>query len=529
MVAAMLAMTCVATACTPLVDVSQTATDLRSSVRAPTQPGGEAVIALDQEPDELDPTMATTLASRQVFASMCEKLFDVDSAGRVVPQLAGDEPRVSPDGHALTIPLRQDVLFNDGTPMDAAAVRQSIERHLHEPSSGRASELTAVESVEALDRYTVRLHLSRPSDSLPSVLADRAGMIMSPTALAEHGEDFGAEPVCAGPFRFVERVAQDRIVLQRSDFYYDRDRVRLERLTYRVVPDDNIRVANLRSGEYDVMWSVATPDVPIVAQEDGIELLNQPSIQYMGITVNTSNVDGEEGEVPGPLANDPRVRRALSLAIDRDTLNEIAFNGLYQPACGPIPPTSEYGTPATQQCPPHDPERARELLAEAGVDTPLRVEMTVQNTPESGRVGQVVQAMAEEVGFDVSLRPTESTALMSSGETGDFQSLLVGWSGRSDPDGNIANMHTSHGAQNYSGQSDPDVDQLIQRAAAEQDFAQRRALYERVVRALQERNNVIYLYREQWYTAHSDQLAGVEVNPDGIMRLKTAGHVANES
>ncbi|MEY8042058.1 ABC transporter substrate-binding protein [Saccharopolyspora cebuensis] len=523
---AVLAVTAATAACSPLVDVERTAAQERASVQAPTVRGGEAVIALDQEPDRLDPTLATTLAGRQVFASMCEKLYDVDARTRVVPQLAAALPEVSPDGLELTIPLRPGVRFNDGTPFDAEAVRTSLVRHLTLETSARRTELAAVESVEVVDPLTVRLRLSEPYAPLPSVLADRAGMIMSPARLAQLGEDFADDPVCVGPFDFVERVQQDRIVLERSEHYYDREQVQLDRLVYRAVPDDNIRLANLRSGEYDVMWEVPTPQVPIVAREKGVVLLNQPSIQYQGLTVNIRNVGGETGEVTGPLADDPRVRQALSLAIDREMLTRIAFNGLYRPACGPIPPTSEFATPATQTCPPHDPQRARELLAEAGVRTPVRFELMLANSPTNSRVGQIVQAMVAEAGFEAVLRPTESTTAIAAGKEGRFEVFQIGWSGRPDPHGNIAVFHTEGSSQNYSGHFTPETDALIQQAAAEQDVAARTALYERIVQDLQARNNVIYLWRPQYYTAHSTGIAGVVVNPDGIIRMKTAGHVA---
>ncbi|MGW5649479.1 ABC transporter substrate-binding protein [Saccharopolyspora sp. NPDC003752] len=514
-----------ATGCAPLVDVEQTAAEVRSSVQAPTVRGGEAVIALDQEPDKLDPTLASTLASRQIFSSMCEKLYDVDESVRLVPQLAAALPQISADGRELTIPLRTGVLFNDGTPLDAPAVKKSLDRHRELKGSARKTELNAVESVAVVDPSTVRLTLSRPYAPLTSMLADRAGMIMSPAKLDERGADFTDDPVCVGPFRFTERVAQDRIVLDRSEFYYDRDRVRLDRLVYRTVPDDNIRMANLRSGEFDVIWEAPTPEVPILLRDNGIVLLNQPTLQYYGITVNVRNVGGETGEVTGPLADDPRLREALSLAIDRRTLNKIAFNGLFRAACGPIPDSSEYATPKTQECPPHDPERARRLIAETGVRTPVRFEMTLANDPTQLRAGQVIQAMAAQVGFDVVLRPTESATAISEARQGRFQTFFVGWSGRPDPDGNIAAFHTEGGSQNYSGDFSPATDELIEQAGSEQDVPRRRALYEQIVDALHQRNNVVYLYRTQYYTAHTAQLAGVETFPDGIIRMKSAGHV----
>ncbi|KEI43465.1 ABC transporter substrate-binding protein [Saccharopolyspora rectivirgula] len=516
------------TSCSPLVDTARTAAQQRVSVQAPTVRGGTAVVALSQEPDKLDPSLGTTLAGRQIFASMCEKLYDVAQDGRIVPQLAAALPQVSPDELTLTIPLRQNVRFNDGTPFDAAAVRKSLDRHRQLPASARKAELAAVETVEVVDPHTIRLRLSRPYAPLTSALADRAGMIMSPAQLDRLGDDFSDHPVCVGPFSFTERVAQHRIVLDRSPHYYDRDKVRLDRIIYRAVPDDNIRLANLRSGEFDVAAEISPTDVPVVSREKGLVLLNQPSMQYMGITVNVRNT-GAGSPPRGPLASDERVRQALSAAIDRDILNKIAFNGLYQPACGPIPPVSPYATPKTQACPPHGPQRARQLLREAGVPTPVPVELLIPNDPAGSRIGQVVQAMGAEAGFHITLRPTEGTTLITESKQGNFQAALLGWSGRPDPDGNIADFHTRDGANNYSGHHDPRTEALIHQAAAETDFDRRRDLYEQIIPQLQRHSSVIYLYRQQHYTAHTDQLAGVQVRSDGLIRLTQAGRTAQEN
>lgn len=214
--------------------------------------GGELTIALAEEPDVLDPSLALTFVGRIVFSSFCEKLYDVNQDLDIVPQLAADLPEISDDGLTVTIPLRDGVKFNDGTQFDAEAVKTSLERHKSIPDSARASELTPIEKIDAVDETTVRLTLSEPFSPLTAVLADRSGMVMSPTQLEKLGADFGDEPECVGPFDFVERVAQDRIVLKKSRYYYDRDLVNLDGLTYRIIIEPNVRVSNLRSGDIDV-------------------------------------------------------------------------------------------------------------------------------------------------------------------------------------------------------------------------------------------------------------------------------------
>ena len=175
-------------------------------------------IGLAEDPDALDPTTARTFVGRIVFASLCDKLFDIDAKLAVVPQLA-TKHAWGADGKELTISLRDGVRFHDGERMDAAAVKYSLERHLRMQGSFRRAEISVVQSVDVVDPLTVKLTLSAPFSPLIAALTDRAGMIVSPKAAEAAGAQFGNRPVCAGPFRFVERVAQDRIVLERFADY----------------------------------------------------------------------------------------------------------------------------------------------------------------------------------------------------------------------------------------------------------------------------------------------------------------------
>src|SRR5690349_13190390 len=165
-------------------------------------------IGLAEDPDILDPTLARTFVGRIVFSSLCDKLFDIGPHLEIVPQLATSY-EWAPDNKALTIKLRQGVVFHDGEKMDAASVKYSIERHLKMPGSNRKGEIAAVTGVDVVDDHTVRLNLSTPFAPLLAQLTDRAGMILSPKAAEAEGDKFAAHPVCAGPFKFVERVAQD--------------------------------------------------------------------------------------------------------------------------------------------------------------------------------------------------------------------------------------------------------------------------------------------------------------------------------
>src|ERR1700746_1161482 len=204
-------------------------------------------IGLAEDPDVLDPTLARTFVGRIVFASLCDKLFDIDEKLNIVPQLATSY-EWSADSKALTLKVRPGVTFHDGEKLDAAAVKFNIERHKTMPGSNRRGELAPVSSVDVIDAATVRLNLSAPFAPLLAQLADRAGMMVSPKAAQSEGEKFGAKPVCSGPFRFVERVAQDRIVVERYPQYWNKDKVHFDKVIFLPIPDSTVRLPHPQPG-----------------------------------------------------------------------------------------------------------------------------------------------------------------------------------------------------------------------------------------------------------------------------------------
>ena len=204
-------------------------------------------IALREDADILDPTLARTYVGRIVFTGLCDKLFDIDDKLQIVPQLATGYEYTDPV--TLVIHLRPGVLFHDGTTMDAAAVKYSLDRHYTMQGSGRRSEISAMDHVDVVDPQTIRIVLKSPSAPFVAQLTDRAGMIVSPKAAEAAGRDFGLHPVCAGPMKFVERVAQDRIVLERFADYWNKDAIHLDRVIYQPIPDSSVRLANLQGGK----------------------------------------------------------------------------------------------------------------------------------------------------------------------------------------------------------------------------------------------------------------------------------------
>ena len=494
--------------------------------------GGDLVMGLSADPDVLDPTTSSSLYTRYVMSSICEKLYDIDAEGSIVPQLATDLPEIEDAGRTVRIPLREGVEFADGTPFDAEAVRRSLERHLTKEDSARAAEMGPIEDIVAVDDSTVELRYETPFSPITASLADRAGMIMSPKALDEHGDDFGNNPVCVGPFKFVERVPATSIVVEKDPRYYAADEVRLDTITYRIMTDANIRAANLQSGDVQVIDSVSPTTIDTLRREQGIGLLQTGSLGYQGITFNVGNADGvgePPGEVDSPMAGDPRLRQAFELSLDREALVNSVFSNWFEPACSPISPDTDFATDASNACPPFDPAKARALLKEAGVETPVRLTMKVTNTPDTLRLAQAIQGSVSAGGFEVEIEPVEYTTLLDAQSNGDFEMLQLGWSGRIDPHGNMYAFLATGQSNNYSGYSDEKVDELLDRAAEQVDTAQRAKTYGKVLTQVQKDDPIVYLYRQRNLTAYSEELTGVSAVADGVVRLSRAGFVEGDA
>jgi peptide/nickel transport system substrate-binding protein len=470
-------------------------------------------IGLAEDPDELDPTKARTYVGRIVFASLCDKLFDIDDKLNVVGQLAtGHE--TSADGKTMTIRLRAGVKFHDGEPFNAEAAKFSLERHLSLQGSFRRAEIAQVDRVEAVDQLTIRLHLKTPFAPLIAQLTDRAGMMVSPKAAQALGDKFGTAPVCAGPYKFVERVAQDRIVVERFADYWDKSRVHIDRIIYRPIQDSTVRLANLKSGQLDLLERLLATDAPQVRKDPKLRLATGTELGYQGITINLAN--GEKAN--NPLGKDARVRKALELSLDRDAINQVVFNGINTANNQWVSPSnpfyqSKYPTPK------RDVARARALLKEAGVTGPLALDFMVPNNPETRAVAEVMQSMAAEAGFDLKIRVTEFATSLNEAEKGNFQLYMLAWSGRTDPDGNIYSFASCKGPLNYGRYCNAELDSLLDKARSVTALPDRKAIYEQVAARWLGEGPVLYLYHRALLFAHSPRLEGFKVMPDGLIRV----------
>src|SRR5216684_283444 len=475
--------------------------------------GSNLRIGLAEDPDVLDPTLARTYVGRIVFASICDKLFDIDEKLNIVPQLALSH-ETSADGKAVTIKLRPGMKFHDGEAFNAEAAKYSLDRHLTMKGSFRKPEIGSVDKVEIVDPMTIKLVLKEPFSPLLAQLTDRAGMMVSPKAAEAAGDKFGLKPVCAGPYKFVERVQQDRIVVEKFADYWDKDHVFIDKITYLPIVDGTVRLANLRAGSLDLIERVLAPDIKTVRDDPNRKTSKAVSLGWNGVLLNVGN--GPKAD--NPLGKDARVRQAFELSIDRDALNQVVFNGEFVPGNQWISPQNYYYQQAFP-IPKRDLAKAKALLKEAGVTGPLTLDFMVPNGPENRAVAEVVQSMAAEAGFDLKIRVTEFATSLKQSDDGDYQLYLIGWSGRSDPDGNSFVFQTCNAPQNNGKFCDKEVDAAHAVARATSDPAERKKAYEIVANKFLAEGSILYLYHAQVLVALTDKVEGYKQMPDGLVRV----------
>jgi peptide/nickel transport system substrate-binding protein len=269
---------------------------------------------------------------------------------------------------------------------------------------------------------------------------------------------------------------------------------------------------------------ISTQDVDSLMGSEATGMLMTSSLGYQHLDVNLGN-DGPGNppkQIDTPLAQEPLVRQALSMAIDREALVDSVFGGWFEPTCSPIPEVSGLSSDASDECPEHDPEGAVALLEEAGVEVPYEVELRIPNFPDNLRLGQALQAMVAEGGFDLGVAPVEYSTLNADSIQGNYDLEQQSWSGRLDPNGNMYNFLTTDGGYNRTGYSNRQVDQLLADATATYDTQERIALYGQAMQIVHEDNPLIFLYRIRNLTGYSADVAGIEAYVDGVFDVSRA-------
>jgi peptide/nickel transport system substrate-binding protein len=320
--------------------------------------------------------------------------------------------------------------------------------------------------------------------------------------------------VCSGPFKFADRVAQDRITLERFGAYWNKNAVHFDKVIYTPITDATVRLANLRSGQFDFIERAASSDIASIQKDSKLKFSKITEIGYQGITINTGKTERAQSQ---PLGQSAKVREAFELSLDRAGIVQVAMDGQATPGNQWVAPNNIYYS-KNVPVPKRDLARARALLKEAGVTNPTFTLMT-PTTSDSQKIAQVVQAMAKEAGFNIKIQSTEFATSLSLADKGDFDAYILGWSGRADPDGNLYNFIGCKQPSNYSGYCVTEVDALLEDTRAKLQPAERLAAYQGIATQMNKDRPLIYLYHRDWLWAYSNKLSGIREVPDGLLRV----------
>jgi peptide/nickel transport system substrate-binding protein len=482
-----------------------------------TKGAGTLRVGLESDPPNMDPHRSTAAVDRQVYQNLFDKLLDTDENLQIIPMLATSWT-ISKDGKTVTLKLRQGVRFHDGTPFDANAVKYNFDR-MQDPKfpSARRSEVLPVQKVTVVDASTVTLSLEKPYSPLLYVLTDRAGMMVSPAEAQKAGANFALHPVGTGPFTFVEKVPQDRVVLQHNPNYWEKGQPYLERIIYRPFTDDNARVANLKSGDVDIINAPPLPQIKALAQEAAkpgarFKLLERGAFSWSGIWLNVTK----------PPFDNKLLRQAFSATLDRNAIANSVLQGAAYPAYSFFP----NGTPAydsTWKIPPRNLALAKEKLQAAGKPGGFECTLLILPGEITQALGQAIQSMAAEGGIQVKLQIVEFGTMLSTTDHLQHQAALLGWSGRPDPDFDIYPFMTASGLGSFndSGYTNPRVQTLLDAARLLNDMTQRKRAYRQVTEILADDMPYVWLYFAKEYKLVSTKVQGFVHVPDGMMRFRT--------
>lgn len=466
-------------------------------------------VGMFEDLDIMDPALSRTFSGLQILNAVCDKLFDLTPDLRVVPSLAESHEWVD-GGRGLVMRLRQGVTFQDGAPFDAEAVRANIARMMTLQGSFRRGEMPDVTGVTVLDTHVARIDLRQPFVPLFSILVTRGGMMISPRA--EQGRDFARAPVCSGPFRFTERVALERTVVDRWPGHWNAQNIHIQRVVFRPIPDGTVRLSNLRGGALEMMERVSPTDLETLRRAGGFAVTSAPELGHQFVRFNVGNGAGAQG----PFGRDARLREAFEAAIDRAALNQVVFQGAFVPGNQWVSPDNPFYA-RDLPVPPRDLAKARRLLAEAGQPGPS-LRMLVPNSGELVQAAEVMQAMLREAGIELRIQVLEIGALVRAQVAGDFEATLGFWGGRSDPDGNIAFHVGCTGPNNDGKYCNPAVDDLLSRARSTPVEAERAALYAQVARQVLADRPYVYLWHRRNYWGLSERVGGFTAYPDSVIR-----------
>ncbi|MEK4563110.1 glutathione ABC transporter substrate-binding protein [Alkalihalobacillus sp. FSL R5-0424] len=483
--------------------------------------GGDLVIDTKSELVSLDPHGVNDVPSGNVQSNIYETLVFFDENMDIQNGLAEDWKQV--DENTLEFKLREGVTFTDGEVFNAEAVKANIERITDEEiASQRAFLFADISEINVVDDYTIQFITEEPSASLIFSFAHNGGSMISPKAIEEDyaamengetsGSVIGTNPVGTGIFKLDEWKSGDQVRLVKNEDYWD-EGAKLDSVTFRVVSEDNTRLANIETGSAHISEPTAPSDVNRVENSDVMDIVQSDSLNVSYIGFNTEREPFD----------DVRVRRAISMAINNEDVVNNLYNGYGTPAKGPIAP-GVIGYDDSIEPIEYNPEEAKKLLEEAGIEDGFEITISTNDTTERQDLATFVQAELEKVGLNVNIDIVEWGAYLEQTAQGDTDMFVLGWSSATgDADYALEPLFHSKNKGNAGNRSfyeNEEVDALLDEAKNELDTTKRNELYSQVQEILIEEAPLLYTHHKVELNAVANTVHGFYRHPTGDFWLK---------
>ncbi len=475
-----------------------------AAAAAPTQPaataaagkpvkGGQLTVAMERDPTTFDPTKSQDVYSNAIIGLTCDSLYKVDDKGAVVGSLVEKTDNPQPNVYVMT--LRKGVKFQDGTDVNAEAVKFNLDRHRNDPKGTRIQDVKDITDIATPDPYTVQVTLKAPFAPFTSKLTGGAGYVQSPAALAKLGDNLQRDLTGAGsgPYKFTQWQKDTQIVLERNPDYWGKDAdgtqlPYMDRIIFKPFPDENVRLTNVKTGDADVeLGAPPYKDVEDLRKSADLTVKEIPGLGFQFIFINNDK----------PPFNTAGVRRALSYAIDREEIRLAVLFGTGKTLQLPVPEVIPWayvktGLPYGQR----DVNKAKQELQAAGASNPSFTFQISNNSPQLQQVAELVQNQVKDAGISIDIQLIEFATIVQNGNTGEYQALSLGWSGDVDPDGDLYSLLYTKAGFNFPKYSNPQFDKLLDDGRQNLDQAKRAQAYMDAQKILLDDQPMIVLYNQ---------------------------------
>ncbi|PLR96940.1 ABC transporter substrate-binding protein [Bacillus sp. T33-2] len=474
----------------------------------------------------LDPITTTEGETFKITENIMETLLQYGEQDTTLHPGLAEKWEASTDGLTYTFNLRKGVKFHDGTDFNAAAVVFNFERWMNGDDKQfpyysmfggyKGDEGHVIKEIKAVDDHTVQFALTRPQAPFLKNIAMSAFAIASPAAVEKFGDKFRENPVGTGPFKFVEWKANDRIVLEKNPEYWQKGYPKLNKLIFRVIPENTSRLNALANGEIDVMDGLNNSDEATVKGNDKLQVLKRPpnNVGYLGFTVNRPPFDNK------------LVRQALSHAIDKKAIIDSFYGGQAEAAVNPMPSSIEGYNDEIDPY-PYDLDKAKELLKEAGFEKGFEFDLWAMPVPrpympEGMKVAEVIQESFNKIGVKANIQSVDWTTYLEKAKKGEFDAYMLGWTGdNGDPDNFLYTLldKDSIGSNNYSYYSNDQLHDILIQAQTETDQAKRNELYKQAQVIIHDDAPWVPLVHSTPLLAASKDVANYKPHPTGSEAL----------